>query len=1278
MDTVVERKKKEKKEGEREKVMLSGCDLPSLYSWSQSDWLTEQAKKRVERPVVSILFVSIQLLLCDEIRVNEGVKLNVRLNVFVFVFLTGVRSMGFAYALSPGRERDSALSSIKIGFKECTENLKKIESEFESSIGTIEIEMKGIQGFARICPGDVFEITIKYGEGQKWKSRGKILKNSDQVWDNQSVTFKALIDQVLSIKAVEVRGLGKNVTLGNKLCETRSLFSAHPQLMTVNLNNIGTLKLNLVVTWNPLHGVTGPLFKSQSLLSKSSSSLFGSMRSLPALFSGSSLSGKKSSDRSGTLPVHCRIPVSVTRSDLFSDAFNNSNPSSNSPKYASCQMKKSASANAGITVKSNSDSTSSGSTSSSLHLMGTASSGFGSGSSYCSGSTSVPSSALTSPDCESAPIILSSASRQAFPLHSSPSGSYYFNVNHNSLAALPPPSSHSHQHLHPSTTATDSNRVSGVFNATQFPPGVVGSGPTTGIISGLLSGGTSSFKNNCQPPSRMYLSASVSNLSRGGSGVSSSSSSGCGHTSSHLFDSQRHPRPISQIVEINLDTQAYNNSDHTSRSEISNYSNGNNGCGNKVFLNSVKSRLFERSYNEDILEVADENTDCSSELTDCSPSKGSIGSKSGDQNGGQMMPSSEEEEMLSPAPPQPILPSPDHRRLISASSRSSVYPIASDYINLSDALINLISSLEDIQGQYSETQVLQVNVQNLFKVIKDISAFAATQAKSLSNQDNHHHHGDHYSYEKVTPSNGYTELMINNNNYPYCNISEVQSNGYANGTGGGNNNLNNNNNNSTFIYSNNCKNTSKNNTPCKSSSKLHQRSALGSRRGSFTSDYSFAVESALQSFDFLHTVASDNDSSINDSSHSSHLVDNLSKSTDHLNGSFKNHSSSSSGKGGGKLSHGFSLNLHEQVTSFMTPNTPHTASIVDSGDEDEDENNHQHNHRQQERTIYTPRRSKSSAEHLHFTTGSKQLDLAIIHHISHCQRLLLDLGQFGPLKQRENRSLARLSDQATVMGKLCSLCQHIREYTREINVLHEHGEEGDILRLQAAEGLFLQQLDQQLAFLHEDTRLHNLWHVVTLQHLQDQIDLLSDSSCPLIAITVSQFISSLKSIIGNCLNVNSSGYSTDSLSRNISTGTLSRTSVSSDEIYTKIAHLMTRRILECNFYEGDSIITVFQLYLFFKCQRRLSNGNGKSLDQLLQEYYNEQMILLSLVSNDAIRVKQCLNRYKKNVPPGEPLCQIGLLALQNKDPLIARIAETYFLEARKNKSQRKEVSSSIY
>lgn len=61
--------------------------------------------------------------------------------------------------------------------------------------------------------------------------------------------MNTVLSTQLLIKAVEVRVLGKTVVIGNKVCETKDLFSPHPQLMTVNLNPSGSLKLNIVITW---------------------------------------------------------------------------------------------------------------------------------------------------------------------------------------------------------------------------------------------------------------------------------------------------------------------------------------------------------------------------------------------------------------------------------------------------------------------------------------------------------------------------------------------------------------------------------------------------------------------------------------------------------------------------------------------------------------------------------------------------------------------------------------------------------------------------------------------------------------------------------------------------------------------------------------------------------------------------------------------------------------------------------------------------------------------
>lgn len=57
----------------------------------------------------------------------------------------------------------------------------------------------GIQGFARICAGDIFEVVLKHGS-QKWKSRGRVMKNGEQLWENKFMLFKALFSEALCIK----------------------------------------------------------------------------------------------------------------------------------------------------------------------------------------------------------------------------------------------------------------------------------------------------------------------------------------------------------------------------------------------------------------------------------------------------------------------------------------------------------------------------------------------------------------------------------------------------------------------------------------------------------------------------------------------------------------------------------------------------------------------------------------------------------------------------------------------------------------------------------------------------------------------------------------------------------------------------------------------------------------------------------------------------------------------------------------------------------------------
>ncbi|XP_019572380.2 rho family-interacting cell polarization regulator 2 isoform X1 [Rhinolophus sinicus] len=163
----------------------------------------------------------------------------------------GASKMKQAFAMSPAsKAARESLSEINRSYKEYTENMCTIEAELENLLGEFSIKMKGLAGFARLCPGDQYEIFMKYGR-QRWKLKGKIEVNGKQSWDGEETVFLPLITGLISIKVTEVKGLATHLLVGSVTCETRELFAARPQVVAVDINDLGTIKLNLEITWYP-------------------------------------------------------------------------------------------------------------------------------------------------------------------------------------------------------------------------------------------------------------------------------------------------------------------------------------------------------------------------------------------------------------------------------------------------------------------------------------------------------------------------------------------------------------------------------------------------------------------------------------------------------------------------------------------------------------------------------------------------------------------------------------------------------------------------------------------------------------------------------------------------------------------------------------------------------------------------------------------------------------------------------------------------------------------
>ncbi|NXQ24376.1 RIPR3 protein, partial [Alaudala cheleensis] len=160
----------------------------------------------------------------------------------------GATNMKQAFSLSPSTKasRESLLELYR-NVQECTEDMCFIEGALEVHLGEFHVRMKGLVGFARLCPGDQYEVFVRLGR-QKWRLKGKIESDDSQTWDEEEKVFIPNLHEKFEIKVTELRGLA-TILVGVVTCDSINFFSTKPQAIIVDITELGTIKLRLEVLW---------------------------------------------------------------------------------------------------------------------------------------------------------------------------------------------------------------------------------------------------------------------------------------------------------------------------------------------------------------------------------------------------------------------------------------------------------------------------------------------------------------------------------------------------------------------------------------------------------------------------------------------------------------------------------------------------------------------------------------------------------------------------------------------------------------------------------------------------------------------------------------------------------------------------------------------------------------------------------------------------------------------------------------------------------------------
>ncbi|XP_045837790.1 RIPOR family member 3 isoform X2 [Meles meles] len=149
----------------------------------------------------------------------------------------------------PSRASRESLQELGRSLQECIEDMWLIEAALEVHLGEFHVRMKGLVGYARLCPGDQYEVLMRLGR-QRWKLKGRIESDDSQTWEEEEKAFIPTLHENFEIKVTELRGLS-SLAVGTVTCDITDFFTTRPQVIVVDITDLGTIKLQLEVLWNP-------------------------------------------------------------------------------------------------------------------------------------------------------------------------------------------------------------------------------------------------------------------------------------------------------------------------------------------------------------------------------------------------------------------------------------------------------------------------------------------------------------------------------------------------------------------------------------------------------------------------------------------------------------------------------------------------------------------------------------------------------------------------------------------------------------------------------------------------------------------------------------------------------------------------------------------------------------------------------------------------------------------------------------------------------------------